>query len=77
MAYFDGGVAELGPGPDCRGWDRREIKSMNRSPEPDGAYRYLLRVDPELQPVLGPGSFGAAASDSAQRRRLHLRSQRR
>ena len=39
---------------------------MTRSPEPDGAYRYLLRVDPELQPVLGPGSFGAPQRATAR-----------
>ncbi len=35
------------------------VEVINRSPEPDGAYRrFLLRVDPELRPMLGRASFG-------------------
>ena len=38
-------------------WLMLEVE--NRSPEPDGSYRhFLLRVDPELRPILGSGGFG-------------------
>jgi len=35
------------------------VEVTNHSPEPDGSYRhFLLRADPELRPIIGPGSFG-------------------
>ncbi len=58
---------------------RLMVEVENRSPEPDGSYRhFLLRVDPELRPILGSGGFGPPpALDRPQRRRLHIRHERR
>jgi hypothetical protein len=43
------------------------VEVTNHSPEPDGTYRhFLLRVDPELRPIIGPGSFGQPQERSAR-----------
>ena len=36
------------------------VEVTNHSPEPDGTYRhFLLRVDPELRPIIGPAASGS------------------
>src|SRR5260221_8721 len=43
------------------------VEVVNRTPEPDGAYRpFLLRVDPELRPILADGSFGPPQKATAR-----------
>ncbi len=43
------------------------VEVANHSPEPDGAYRhFLLRVDPELRPILEDGNFGLPQPPTAR-----------
>ena len=43
------------------------VEVENRSPEPDGSYRhFLLRVDPQLRPMLADGGFGEPQSLTAR-----------
>lgn len=43
------------------------VEVVNSSPEPDGGYRnYMLRVDPELRPLLRDGSSGAVQKPTAR-----------
>ena len=43
------------------------VAVINGSPEPDGAYRhFLLRVDPELRPILDDGSYGMPQQATAR-----------
>ena len=43
------------------------VEVENRSPEPDGSYRhFLLRIDPELRPILDDGSYGMPQQATAR-----------